>query len=399
MASTARASRWLLLGVFLVGVTRSPTVDALESAPAEATSDHRIQQLERRVAELEGRLQQALGLLAERPAPRVAAPPPTAAPVALPSDAADRTREALLQAEVQAAAERRRAEMATGSPLLRPGEWELEPSLTYGFTSNSRLSIEGFSLLPFFVAGLIRSGSVERDLVSAGFAASYGLSGRYQLEGELPYRYRSDDLALNDGEAKRASGSGLGDLRLGFSMHLNPKAIAGSTTWLARGNLFVPTGKDPFDHDPENPRDDTLPFGSGFWSVSADVTAIRPSDPVVLFASAGLRYTHGREVSGDYLSGDLSPGLAFDYSLGLALQLNYRTSLSFQLQHSITDETSLDGTDIPGSRINDARFGIGASWSLSPRRSLSVSIAAGLTEDAPDFLLRVSMPMKFGGKG
>lgn len=303
----------------------------------------------------------------------------------------------LLQAESRGERDRRRAEMAGQGPLLSRGEWEMSPGIRYGFYSNNKLTVEGFSLLPFFVAGNIQSGQHRRDIVTATSGFALGISKRFQVEADLAVVRRSEELLLADGTVQKAQRSGLGDLRLGLTTHLN---TGGKSGWILLGHfdLMVPTGADPFHYDAERLEDDDLPLGSGFWTTQARVTAVRQSDPAVLFATAGVSYSFSEDVDTSLLDATVSPGMSWEYGLGVAIAMNYQLSLGLQVQHRIREETAVNGVDLDNSSVNDARLSVDAQWLFKPGRKLSVSVGAGLSEDAPDFTLSFGTVMKFGDR-
>lgn len=292
-------------------------------------------------------------------------------------------------------AQRRQKELATGGILLRKGQLEVEPSFTYGFSSNNNLSIEGFALQPIFVVGLIRSERVRRHVLVPALSVSYGLVDSAQVEAEVPYRYRSDEFTFSDNQQKHAHKFGVGDLRVGAAVQLHRQGKGDIPDLIGHFNLFIPTGNDPFSYDAANPVDKNVPLGSGLWSLGAGLTAITASDPAILFGSVSTIYSFPRDAEGTVIRGRVTPGASVGYSLGLALALNYQLTLNFQFQHAFTRSSDLDGVRLANSSVNDARFLIGVAWAYSSTRRLHVSVGTGLTEDAPDLIIRISMPIKF----
>ncbi len=75
--------------------------------------------------------------------------------------------------------------------------------------------------------------------------------------------------------------------------------------------------------------------------------------------------------------------------------MNYQLTLNIQVEETFTFKTKIDRIILNDSSLNDARLTIGASWVYEKNRSLNFSISAGLTEDAPDLLIKVSTPFGF----
>jgi len=285
-------------------------------------------------------------------------------------------------------------DLASRQVLLRKGQLEIEPTLTYAYSSNNNLSIDGFALLPIFVVGQIQSERVRRTVLAPAVSVSYGLLDNLQMEAEVPFRYRLDELTLSNNQQQRADRVGLGDIRIGLATQLHRQGIGKMADVIGNLNLFIPTGDDPFSYNQDNLADKDIPLGSGFWSLGGGFTTIMASDPAILFGSISGMYNFSRGTGGRVLKGRVHPGKSIGYNLGLALALNYQLTINLQVQHSFTFRTKVEGVNLNNSSLNDARFLIGWAWAYNPNRSLQLSIGSGLTEDAPDLLLRVSMPLK-----
>jgi hypothetical protein len=71
------------------------------------------------------------------------------------------------------------------------------------------------------------------------------------------------------------------------------------------------------------------------------------------------------------------------------------TSLRFQLQQTFTDDVKLEGRIINDSDEVQGLMIIGASSILGRNILLDVSGGIGLTSDAPDYFVRVALPIRF----
>src|ERR671936_244970 len=64
-----------------------------------------------------------------------------------------------------------RALIEQGGLLLRPGQFELEPSVEYAFFSTRRINVSGFSILPTLIIGVLETEKAERNIVDTVLAA------------------------------------------------------------------------------------------------------------------------------------------------------------------------------------------------------------------------------------
>lgn len=106
------------------------------------------------------------------------------------------------------------------------------------------------------------------------------------------------------------------------------------------------TGEDPFDGDPNEP-----PLGTGFYSVTGLVTAVKFLDPAALFGS--VLYTHNfvrtvRLLPDDPFRTEIDPGDGVGYNLGLALGLTPELGMNFRFEHRLVFPTEVRSR-APGS--------------------------------------------------
>jgi hypothetical protein len=64
----------------------------------------------------------------------------------------------------------------------------LEPSMSYSYSSVSRVSIERFTILPALLVGLIDVVEADRDTFSSSLTARYGVANRFEMELRGSYR-------------------------------------------------------------------------------------------------------------------------------------------------------------------------------------------------------------------
>jgi hypothetical protein len=137
--------------------------------------------------------------------------------------------------------------------------------------------------------------------------------------------------------------------------------------------------------------------------VQPSLTWLFPSDPAVFFGSISYLHNFGRKnVSRTVLNGvkeligDIKPGDAFGLNFGIGLALNDRASFSLGYEHNSIGSTLQGGVPVPGSvRSQLGTLLLGYSYRLSDKRTLNVSVGAGMTRDTPDVSLTVRRPTNF----
>ncbi|MEP6220879.1 transporter, partial [Marinobacter sp.] len=176
--------------------------------------------------------------------------------------------------------------------------------------------------------------------------------------------------------------------------------VPGKMSTTVFGTFTTKTGVSPYEID----IDEQLSTGSGYYSVAGGVSFSKVLDPVVVFGSTSATYnlpeTDLQQVRGARVLQELEPGFGLSGSAGFAYSLSYDISLSISAQLSYSDQTTLTFSDGTQAVAQDQMTGF-LSMSLGTRVSdttiVNTSLGIGLTEDAPDFSLGVSLPIKFSG--
>jgi hypothetical protein len=147
--------------------------------------------------------------------------------------------------------------------------------------------------------------------------------------------------------------------------------------------------------------------GAGFWAVTPNLTAILPTDPAVLFATVGYTINLARDINrmiGTTLIERVKPGDTPSASLGIALSLNPRTSLSLGYAHSWsmgtqmrfrTANTQGELGATSNSTTRDLQLGrllFGVSYRTSPSTTINWNVEVGATEDATDLRTTLRIP-------
>lgn len=339
--------------------------------------------------------------------------------VAAPA-AVGQEQKAEVESQQQAIPDLPRISDTIGGVLTPRGRMVVEPSLRYLHSSVNRVSIEGLTILPALLVGVIDVLEADRDTYSASLTARYGLTSRLELEAQASYLWRNDSTrtrkfldSATEESMTSSSGSGLGDIEFGMRYQFN----RGGGGWpFLVGNLRVKTdtGTDPFElttkatlsGQPEFTSE--LPTGSGFWSVNPSMTFIYPSDPVVFFGNLGYLWTIEDDkgtfeqiVDGETRTvgfGTVDPGDAWRMNFGMGLGLNDRSSLSLSYSLDLFSETWIEtasNQNIAGSDATVGRLLIGYSLRTEGGTPLNVAVGIGATEDAPDADLNFRLPFNF----
>jgi uncharacterized coiled-coil protein SlyX len=312
--------------------------------------------------------------------------------------------------------------------LTPAGQLVLEPSLQFGYSSNDRVALVGYTVIPAILIGLIDVRQVKTTSLTAALAARYGLGGRFELELKAPFSYISSDTVSREiftGSAQdsvfQADGKGVGDVEVTARYQLNHGG-ADKPFYVLWLRYKTRTGRDLFEVVTDCvtrcvanatgtglPLD--LPTGSGFAALQPGITWLYASDPVVFFGS--LSYLHNFErdnVSRTVLSGapeghpqttteflgTIDAGDIIGFNFGMGLALNERAAVSFGYDQSIVDRTKQNGEDAPGAvRVVLGTLVIGGSYRLSERVGLNVALGVGVTRDTPDVSLAVRVPVSF----
>jgi len=413
--------RWLVLLLIVAAVPAGakPTeIDRLRAelvrARAEiAAQDGRLRALEARLPAIEARAQPV-----GPPAAVIAARPPVTATA--DSTPVERVGEAPATAD-------RAPEVAVlgdqGSIVTRRGQLTAEFQSDYTRVDRNRALFRGVSAAEVLLIGVFDINQTREDLLTASAALRYGLTSRLEIGGRLPYVHRTDSEVLapvqqgtanaNGSSIDNASkGDNIGDVELSARYQLRA-AHGGWPFLIANVQGLVPTGSDPFKV-PRNAVGAQLvsATGAGFWSLAPSLTAILPSDPAVLFGSVGYAKNFGRNVDtqiGDVRITRVDPGDGLNFSAGIGIALNQRTTLDLGYAHTwlfstFTRQQSPGQT--PGTLVEQAahtrdlqlgRLLFGVSYRATDRSTINWSVELGATRDANDLRTVLRIPVTLLG--
>ncbi|WP_340317573.1 transporter family protein [Rhizorhabdus argentea] len=325
--------------------------------------------------------------------------------------------------------ERRRAQEVAvlaeqGSVLTRAGRITIEPTLEYARVDRNRFVFRGIEVPQSVLVGVFDINESRQDLVTVAGVARYGVTNRLEIGLKVPWVYRNDasvlvPLVQNPPQSgtgtinQSAEGSGIGDVEF-LARYQLTNGTGGWPFLTANLQVIAPTGTSPY----KLPRDGLgnatrAATGFGFWGVAPSVTVLIPSDPATLFAVLGYNLNFGRDIGeriSDAQIDRVEPGSGPNFTGGIGLALNERTSISFAYAHSWIFPTKStirpisihNGVPTVGDPIvaktrslQAGRFLFGISYRLTERTTINWSVEYGLTDDASDLRTSLRIPFTF----
>ena len=303
----------------------------------------------------------------QEPDPTAAAPPDAPGQFEVDQDAIDRALERTL--------------VEQGVLLLPWGQAQIEPSFSY---------TRDVTDAPTFVTenGTTFVGEVEvrRNEFLTAQNLRVGLPFDAQAEIAVPYRYvdQSTVTKVGFGDRSKSSGSGhgYGDISIGLAK-----------TLLRENGGWWPdlVGRVRWDTDTGKTSDGGVALGGGFNEVAGSLSAVKRQDPLAFVA--GISYERAFEHN------NVRPGDDLGFSLGTVLAASPETSLSLTFSQSFSDEVEIDGGGVDGSDQVNGVLSIGAASILGHGLFVNTSVDIGLTDDAPDYAVRASVPIRFNVPG
>jgi len=304
--------------------------------------------------------------------------------------------------------------------LTAQGNLVVEPSFQYGYSSNNRVALVGYTVIPAVLIGLIDVREVKTTTYLSAVAFRYGLTKRLEIEAKIPYVSAKSQTVSREvftgtafDNVFNSSGSGLGDVEatLRYQLNYGNEKMPYFIGWLRYKSN---TGRDPFEVVTDcvtrcvsNTTGTGLPLGmptgTGFQAIQPGVTWLLPTDPAVFFGTFSYLHNFARDnVSRTVLNGEteslgkIAPGDIFQFNFGMGLSLNEHASFSIGYDQSIIWPTKQNGQTIPGSvRITQGTLLVGYSYRFNQRYTLNLSVGAGLTRDTPDLTVTLRLPITF----
>nr|MBO2510206.1 flagellar protein FilC [Gammaproteobacteria bacterium] len=271
--------------------------------------------------------------------------------------------------------------------LLKKGE----RTLTYGFD---------YSMMRDTQIQSVRTGNEVYSVLAlpeAQHTFTNSFTFDYGIWDNLTFSMRLPLVAKYDTE-REIDVYGLGDISL--SLRWQPWAsVRGRPVYTLYGTLGLPTGTSPYDINSSK----DLATGNGYYSIGGGLNMSYVIDPVVLFGSLGYTYnlpvTGLHQVRGGRELNKVEPGSTLNFSMGFAYALSYDVSLatSYQMAHSFKPTYTFADASYEGSEQTSAIMNFSLGMRTAPDYIVNVNAGFGLTEDSPDILLGLSLPLDIKG--
>lgn len=272
--------------------------------------------------------------------------------------------------------------------LLKAGHQDLTYAFDYTYTADQRIDLK---VLNGQIYNLDVTPSATHEFDNS-FSYDYGLLDNLTIGTRIPLISKYDSQS-------QLSTNNIGDIS--FTTRWQPLPyVPGKMSTTLFGSLTTKTGVSPYEIDVQR----ELSTGSGYYSVSGGASFSKVLDPVVLFGSTSLTYnkkvTGLNQVRGAELLTSVDPGLGISGSGGFAYSLSYDISLSMSVQLSYSDKTTLEfsnGAKLESKAQMNGFFSLSLGTRVSDTTIINTSLGIGLTPDAPDFSLGVSLPINIEG--
>lgn len=274
----------------------------------------------------------------------------------------------------------------SGGLLLPAGKFEFEPSLAYRMYATDTIDIDCLLIADILCIGDINSKQSRYEAYSTDLSLRLGLPWELQFDARVPFGHVTSTAVFGNGSSESASTTELGDIEFALSRQLmrekgwKPDLLA-EFRWKGR------SGGDPFDQ-----QEGSVATGTGFDDLKLGFTMVKVRDPIVLFSNVNYTYSLADDKPE---IGEVRPGDTIGLQLGIALALNLETSMHFGWTQGWTEDTRVNGEEIPGTSRRPSSLNIGATYVPAAGRSITFDVGFGLTDDAPDVTAQFSFPFRF----
>ena len=420
----------LLIGTGAQAQAPAQAADEMNSLRAQIAAERaQLDQQQRTLDQQRARLQALETTMLAKlrgagvPAQAIAAGQATDVPLPPSPPPAAGSTSAPVQSVGEAPTDQRQVQVAVlseqGGVITRAGRLTLEGDFEYARADRNRVLFRGVAIPEAVLIGAFDINESRQDVLTAAAVARLGINNRLEVNARLPYVRRSDNTALapvvNDGTSanvgtdQAVTNGNLGDVDFGVRYQIT-NGRAGLPYLIAGVQAVAPTGTDPF----KVPRDNLgnplrAATGAGFWGVTPNLTAILPTDPAVLFGTLGYTFNFGRDINrqiGSAIVNRVTPGGQPSASVGVAISLNPRTSISLGYAHTMAlgTKTRLQTIDPRTGAISDpmsvktrdlqlGRFLFGVSYRTSATTTINWNIELGATDDATDLRTTLRIPL------
>ncbi|MDF3932730.1 transporter [Pseudomonas citronellolis] len=271
--------------------------------------------------------------------------------------------------------------------LLKKGERTLTYGMDYSMMRDTRIEQVKTGNNVYSVLAT----SEAQHTFTNSFTFDYGVWDNLTFSLRLPF------VAKYDTERDIHAYS-LGDISA--TLRWQPwAAMRGRPVTTLYATLGLPTGDSPYDMNPNK----DVSTGNGYYSLGVGANMSYVIDPVVLYGSLGYTYNmkvdsihqnqYGQELN------KVNPGDTLNFAMGMAYALSYDVSLatSYQMAYQMKSHYHFDTGTVEAPEQTSAVMNFSLGLRTSPDYIVNVNAGFGLTEDSPDILLGVSLPLDIKG--
>src|SRR5690606_17196933 len=265
----------------------------------------------------------------------------------------------------------------SGALLLPLGQAEVEPYFSYTRDESAA------SMVVFAENGLSVGADVKirRNEFVSGQTLRFGMPFDSQVEFGFPYQMVDQSMVASTStggsDAVDGFGRGMGDISIGVAKTL----VRENGGWWP--DLV---GRITWDTATGGTRSNAVALGGGFNELRGSLSAVKRQDPLAFVGGVSYETTFEKD--------DVKPGDELGFTIGTILAASPGTSLRLALDQRFVDTAEVDGRGVDGSDFVSATATLGASVVLGPGVLLDVAADIGLTDDAPDYGARASLPIR-----
>ena len=312
--------------------------------------------------------------------------------IAAEGDSVDKAREALTRQDTDEDSSKQLEEVFQAAEknysLIKKGTWSVNYSFDYSYFGDQRLDID-------IIDGQPRNFDVvpsAQHTFTNSFSIDFGLLDNLTLSTRVPLVSKfdtQDELSAND----------FGDIA--FTARWQPfPYVPGKPSISLFGTFKSKTGVSPYEIDVLR----QLSSGSGYYSFTLGGSYSKVLDPVVIFSSLSLTVPLNKSGLNQVRGGDVLVGVepadSLSLSSGFSYALSYDVSLSVSAQVGYSNETTLLYRSGATAVAQDQMSGL-MNFAMGIRTGESTivnySVGFGLTEESPDVLVGISMPLDISG--
>lgn len=219
---------------------------------------------------------------------------------------------------------------------------------------------------------------------SIPLSIGYGVAQDTELNASIALIQNKAETATTNSVVS-SDGSGIGNVSVG-AMHKLKAESSTSPSLTASANLGFPIDKKSDSADATK-----LSVGSNFKTASVGLSLSKSIDPAVVFLNVGYNHTFADDQDGIHTQ----PGKALTYSIGSGLAVNRSISMSGRISGQYQTETQYNGKTLNGSSSEPISLGGTVDYRLDDKTRLETSFDVGLTHDASDVGMGLTLIRNF----